>query len=138
MYEDLKKAIEELRDIYLSSGTVHSYQEINCGYCPEFADEIICNYLKECKDIRMITTDYFKNDNDSGKSVWDLNILKNEYKSFLPQEILWNELNNVQLGFHVWIYHNGKHFDAECSEGVANLFDLPFFKRDLNNYIKKH
>jgi len=30
---------------------------------------------------------------------------------------------------HVWIYYNGKHYDAECPKGVENWKDLPFYKR---------
>ena len=31
---------------------------------------------------------------------------------------------------HAWIEFNGKHYDAECPEGVENPEELPFFKRN--------
>ena len=30
---------------------------------------------------------------------------------------------------HTWIAHEGRHYDAECVEGVADYRDLPFFRR---------
>lgn len=30
---------------------------------------------------------------------------------------------------HAWIYHDGRHYDAECVEGVEDHRDLPFFER---------
>ena len=30
---------------------------------------------------------------------------------------------------HTWLYSDGRHYDAECVEGVADYRDLPFFRR---------
>jgi hypothetical protein len=30
---------------------------------------------------------------------------------------------------HYWVYYKGKHYDAECPEGVENWEDLPIFQR---------
>lgn len=30
---------------------------------------------------------------------------------------------------HTWIVHDGRHYDAECVEGVPDYRDLPFFRR---------
>lgn len=32
-------------------------------------------------------------------------------------------------GGHVWVYHNGKHYDAEAPDGVTDWKDLPFMQR---------
>ncbi len=37
------------------------------------------------------------------------------------------ELRKILPG-HVWIYYNGKHYDAEKPYGVNNFMDLPLFK----------
>jgi hypothetical protein len=37
------------------------------------------------------------------------------------------------LPTHVWVFHNGKHYDAEAPQGVDNWFDLPIFKRIFCN-----
>jgi hypothetical protein len=34
---------------------------------------------------------------------------------------------------HKWIFYDGKHYDAECPEGVKNPSKLPIFQRsDIN------
>lgn len=30
---------------------------------------------------------------------------------------------------HTWLVHDGRHYDAECVEGVDDYRDLPFFQR---------
>ena len=32
---------------------------------------------------------------------------------------------------HVWLYYNGKHYDAETPNGVDDFILLPFFQRIL-------
>lgn len=39
--------------------------------------------------------------------------------------VLANE--NMTYPPHVWVYYNGKHYDAECPEGVSDFRELPFF-----------
>lgn len=31
---------------------------------------------------------------------------------------------------HTWVKYQGRHYDAECLDGVENRNDLPFFKRN--------
>ncbi|MEF8757048.1 MAG: hypothetical protein V5A33_02315, partial [Halobacteriales archaeon] len=30
---------------------------------------------------------------------------------------------------HVWLAHDGRHYDAECVDGVEDYRELPFFQR---------
>lgn len=39
-------------------------------------------------------------------------VLKNEY---------------MKYPIHVWIYYEGKHYDAEAPQGVSDFQELPFF-----------
>jgi hypothetical protein len=39
---------------------------------------------------------------------------------------------------HVWLRSGGKHFDAECPQGVDQPSDLEFFKRALERYGHDH
>lgn len=36
-------------------------------------------------------------------------------------------------GGHVWIQHEGRHYDSEALKGVDHWRDLPFFKRGMRN-----
>jgi len=33
-----------------------------------------------------------------------------------------------RLPGHIWIYYNGRHYDAERPYGVNNFMDLPYFQ----------
>lgn len=33
-------------------------------------------------------------------------------------------------GWHVWLFTDGLHFDAECPQGVADWSQLPIFQRN--------
>ena len=41
---------------------------------------------------------------------------------------------------HMWVEFRGKHYDAECSEGVENWQDLPIFVnlnwKELDEYLR--
>lgn len=93
--------------------------EINNGLCEEFAMEVIESMGGYQKDLFELTSDNFTDDNDEFKPEYlaDYGDIDNPDPS------------EIDMGSHVWIYYNGKHYDAECVEGVENLFDLPFYKR---------
>ena len=51
------------------------------------------------------------------------------------------DLGGLDLG-HVWILYKGKHYDAQCPNGIKNWFDLPIFggqdcKRQQRGYKRK-
>lgn len=76
--------------------------DINNGFCFDFADEF-CSLVPEAQ-YADITGPLGKTDDD-------------EYNLGLFIDYP-----------HGWIYWNGKHYDAECIEGVIDFIDLPFFK----------
>lgn len=48
----------------------------------------------------------------------------------LPEDMDVEILEDGGRGYaHTWIRYNGRHYDAECIEGVADYRDLPFFRR---------
>ena len=55
-----------------------------------------------------------------GDVEWSKNML-DEYG--YPSE----ELMDEEPPSHIWIYYNGKHYDAEEPNGVENPWDLPIF-----------
>jgi hypothetical protein len=47
---------------------------------------------------------------------------------------VFNEVSGVRVyeagdGDHVWLYYEGKHYDAERPTGVDDPLELPFFRR---------
>ena len=41
------------------------------------------------------------------------------------------DFGSLDLG-HVWILYKGKHYDAECSNGVKDWKNLPIFKNNIS------
>ncbi len=129
--------IINLREDYINQYKLIDYQEINCGLCPEFAEELLhlLGGLSEvsrsiCCDELMMGEAGEKDEND----IWDTELLTKYWSINPPPDTTWQELNNMNIGYHVWIFYKGKHYDCECPDGVNNFFDLPFFRRWINNY----
>jgi hypothetical protein len=54
-----------------------------------------------------------------------------QYGSVPPSPYTIEDLTSMIMGYHCWMYHENKHYDAECPDGVENFFDLPFFRRQF-------
>lgn len=104
--------------------------KINDGYCDEFAQAVIGIVGDGAQDVEMAN---FTTNNDDDP-VFDVKMLKRYWpKCVPPKGYTWASLNALQLGGHVWITDNKKHYDAECPQGVENMFDLPFWKAALKD-----
>ena len=100
--------------------------QINRGYCDEFAEDLLNDVGGENDTVFLLATnpdyseDYaidFTNEND-----------KRYYKNFT--KFGENVFKLMKLD-HVWLYYNGKHYDAETPNGVNDFIELPFFQRIL-------
>jgi hypothetical protein len=99
---DISELIKYERKKWVESRnlTVKSIEDINNGWCNEFAKSIK-DALSQPKDFEIRSYGY-------GNS---------SYRS----------------SSHKWVYYQGKHYDAECPEGVKNPRNLPFFERNSIN-----
>lgn len=103
-----------------------SVNQINRGYCDEFAEDLLQDVGGENENVFLLATnpdyneDYaidFINEND-----------KRYYKKFTKFGI---DIQKLMKLDHVWLYFNGKHYDAETTNGVEDFVELPFFQRIL-------
>jgi hypothetical protein len=39
------------------------------------------------------------------------------------------DVTELDLPRHAWVFYHGKHYDAECPRGVRDWRDLPVFRR---------
>ncbi|MCA1064759.1 hypothetical protein QTG56_24445 (plasmid) [Rossellomorea sp. AcN35-11] len=132
---NISVSIYQLREEYIESGRAKTYQEINCGDCVDFAEEIEFRHSSSIS----LSNDHFILETE-GSDGWDGDetdqwdeVWLSEYNSLPPEKITVPELTEKIKGYHCWIYFENKHYDAECPEGVENLFELPFFQRYLNH-----
>jgi hypothetical protein len=111
------KIINRLIQEFAVQGYRSAY-DINNGACEEFTYTIIERLGGETDRTFALTSDMFG----------DFGVLPAGFKSDygnVPLRIK----TYVNLPGHVWIYHKGRHYDAEKPEGVSNFLKLPIFEK---------
>lgn len=146
--EILKKAVIDLRDQYIDEGADDA-RDINRGQCEDFAEDLREKFAdKGFATARDISIDEYMqpmldgDDNNYGYP-FDRELLEASFPGFKPpKELSMDDLDHVSSyasfspGTHVWVVHEGRHYDAEAPEGVESPFELPFFQRIINRWIK--
>lgn len=148
--ETITAAIYKLRADYVANGEYESFQAINAGGCEDFASDVheLVGSPKEDANYQMIDPAYFLqapaqgDDNNYGYPL-DRGYLQARWPSVVPPAGLdWDDLDHISSfsnffsGTHIWIYRDGKHYDAEAPEGVSTPFELPFFQRIIGRWIE--
>lgn len=131
-------AIKTLRDEYIASEEAPSYFEINNGLCEDFAEEVLSRLRAahgRHEDLFTVGSENFFRPDDSER--WDANLLKRHWGITPPEHFTWAMLDDVGFGYHVWLTSGGRHFDAECPEGVDSFFELPLFRRYLVCHLRE-
>jgi len=129
--ELITQTILNLRNEFIINDIVNNYKEINSGYCPEFAEEV--SSIVNNDNVYEISIESFMQDqewNGDGNDKWCHESLE-EYNINIPYNLSIDDINKIVFPYHVWITDGIKHYDAECPEGVENIFDLPIFKAYL-------
>ena len=100
----------------------NDYKNINQGWCLEFAERI-----SKFKDVYILEIANFTNCSDTGlNNEW----AKDEDGEFFCDKwgsIIDKSISPEKYEYHFWFYFDGKHYDAECPEGVESFTELPFF-----------
>lgn len=141
LYENLNnnltEVIKKIRDQYIERGLCNNYSQINAGLCVDFSDDV-----EDMFDGRFetLTTSMFYVQDDNGKRDYMINTLND---TMIPcGDLEWSKNQLDLYGYpdkdlmimepprHIWIYYNGKHYDAECPDGVDNPWELPVLDED--------
>ena len=75
----------------------------------------------------VVEGDNFTHEGDG--ETFDQDLLAKYWSISPPVGWSWNQLNAVGFGRHAWVAVDGRHYDAECPEGVDSFFELPLFRR---------
>lgn len=142
----VREAVRRVRDDFLArqvatGGIPMCLFELNNGLCREYADEVVrllgyepC-WLESDEGLVLLQTDCFQKQNRNGDLVWDTCLLRAHWNVELPSGLSKKRLDALAIGHHVWLAARAEpsgpwlHFDAECVDGAASLFDLPLFRR---------
>lgn len=138
----ISAVVREFRDKYLSEhGDLKNYVDINCGYCEDFARDVI-GALSNFAGIDHDELQDYEYANFSGKlgrgeadGVFYASMLKRHGYGF-PAGFSLKDANVTDLGdygTHVFIVYKNMCFDSECPDGVDSPFKLPFAMRRFDN-----
>jgi len=131
---------------FLAEDRAKDAYEINCGSCQDFAEELVRELDRQGlgSDACEIWVDDLllgeAMDDDRGQ--FDRVRIERDHPSLVPPEGLsWDDMDRLaeEYGFaggtHVWVVIEGRHYDAEAPAGVDNAFDLPFFRRSIEDFL---
>lgn len=132
----ISEVILKVREDYVASKKASSYYEINNGLCDQFAEEVAA--LLACEDVYVVCGENFMEGIDGTpehNDVWSWLTLEKHFNIQPPKGFDYQDIDDISFGAHVWILYDDKHYDAECEEGVESFFELPLFRRYLENKI---
>jgi len=121
-------------------------RDINCGYCYDFAEEIVNNLGGEKEGdetLVVLTSDMFlgAEDEETMELLWGKeDLLKVVHDAIWSKKMLrlYGTPSNIEhiydLVSHGWVFYNGKHYDAACPNGVEYWYELPIYKRSIKKF----
>lgn len=135
---DLPGTIRMSADFYIKSPHCNCFtvEDINNGLCMDFAEFVVEKCGGETNDLFAIdeTSFYVDTQEEAHENGWADVVATNDGGC-------WNKemldrygypkggVSEFHLGFHAWIIHKRKHYDAEAPDGVSTPWELPCFKR---------
>lgn len=134
MKSRIKKEIITLVNKYKEDDTAKSGYDINNGLCEEFANEIVKSIGSDRICVVELYNFMIGEDGDIyGNDIFDVDMMEKYWADTVPtKDLTWEEISKIPFGYHVWISYDGRHYDAECPEGVDNFFELPLFKKYID------
>lgn len=127
--------LREIRDYCIKEYEVNTPLELNLYHHIDFTDEVE-GYFSNNEDFENIsvasTCNLFKLDNNGEiiEDEFDESLILHHNKNKLPNGWTMNLLNKISPS-HSWISDGYLYYDVECLDGVEKLFELPYYKRIL-------
>lgn len=134
---NISDIIANLRAAYNARGI--SDRDIGNGWCGDFAGDVMEQLFGteewqrlENENCMTVETGNFCLSDDGFPSGWDPRVLQN-FHVIVPAGVNKKVFDDVGLDcpHHVWVFYNGKHYDAESPKGEASFLSLKFFQRHL-------
>ena len=148
-FDELTIALEMFRASYLETYPdewCQTYYDINSGNCVDFADSFIETYAEIFgEDLTSYENENFLRYDEEGEPFyngdsyeWDVPLLETHWSACKPlYDLSWGEYHLFAGDYHVFLFYQGRFFDAECPEGVENLFELPIYERKAKHLIQQ-
>lgn len=123
---DITLALEDLVDAFSTDDGITRI-EINTGLCADFADAFTSSFGRGSQ---VIGIEDMVEEALAGGGRFP--------NASPPPGMTWDALEAVGMSMdlsHTWIFSEGRHFDAEMTEGVDNPFDLPCIRHGLHELM---
>ncbi len=135
--------VKAVTDEFIADGLAEDAYSINCGYCQDLAQKVVLTLDGQLHAAEVWSDDLLvPSENEDGpRTIAWARITHNWPQLAAPAEISREEMDTIATdynfggGAHVWAEIEGLHYDAEAPEGVANPFELPFFRRTFEHYV---
>lgn len=125
----IERIIKDLIPAFMDDHQLDTVVEINQGLCDDFAAAI----QERLPQVLVIGVEEFMKGDDgdpAGADGFDWSLLSS-WGISPPEGLTRSQVDQLGLGWHVWVTHQGRHYDAECPEGVESFFDLPCLRRQI-------
>lgn len=122
-----------VRTRYMQQQLAPSYFQINNGLCEDFTLDVISELRATGIEAQDFCNENFQNSNGT----WDWALLVEHRSIDCPHGLLSKEVDQLRMGGHVWVEVDKCFYDCECPEGVSSLFDLPIFRRQIIQALRK-
>ncbi len=143
--ETLSQAVHDLGTQWVAEGQAPSLADINRGLCIAFAKAVAQHLEDQGWDTSQLfdveLANFLALDQDSDGGMLDQALLAKHWPAVQPtQGLTWEHLEqlafdaNWSVGTHIWLLLDGKHYDAQCPEGVSNFLELPFFAEGIREW----
>lgn len=117
--------------------------QINCGECVNFAEELISELGGENETTTELCSDMFYSDfMDDVVDYWE-GLIQTNHEGVWSKKMLdlyGNppvDILEFHINHHVWVFHKGKHYDSESPKGVKHWYELNFFQRAIKKHLSQ-
>jgi len=129
----LTAAIERLAQNYLDTNQAESNYAINNGLCEDFAGEILASMHWPEEALFMVVNENFMT---ADHEQWDWELLSKHWAIHPPTGLTPAEVDAIPFGGHAFLVFEQRFYDAECPQGVDSFFDLPLFRRPVEQALE--
>jgi len=125
----LASAIRGTVDRYVATGLAPDARAINEGQCEDLACDVAESLGGETVRFEGTWADNLTVGGNGAE--WDIALLRDLSPGSEPTHgLTWEEANDA-IPAHYWLMLDGRHHDAECPDGVDNLFEMPVIRRSM-------
>lgn len=136
--------IVDLTKQWLNEGIVSTVRQIGNGLCEEFAQQVLDRlHVERPNTLNIVTAaftdDWWLRESPDAAICFEADIPRLRAEGApLPDDMSDKELSQlIGCATHMWIVHDGMHYDATAPEGRSHFLLMPFFADQIAGHRAK-